>query len=73
MAIRKFAGIVDGDVFTVITLDEDYRTVEDPNSGQRLVAGFSSDPKIVEIPSELDVAIGWTWDGEIFINSTNNE
>lgn len=73
MTIKKFAGIVDGDVFTILTVDGEHRTVEDPNAGPRLVAGFSSDPKIVEIPSDLDVTVGWTWDGEIFINSTNNE
>jgi hypothetical protein len=67
MAIKKFAGVVDGDVFTILTVDSEYSTDESPGIGERVVAGFSSDPKIVEIPSDLSVEVGWTWDGNNFI------
>ena len=71
MAIKKFAAVVDGDVFSVISVDSAYSTHEKPDLGERLIAGFSSDPKIIEIPENQEVEIGWTWDGEIFISSTD--
>lgn len=66
MAIRKFAGIVGSDVFTVMTLDTDYEG-SDGNGGNRIVAGLLSDPIFVEIPSDLDVTINWTWNGTEFV------
>jgi hypothetical protein len=67
MTIKKFAGVVDGDIFTIITVDSEFTTDQNPGIGERLLAGFQSDPKIVEIPSDLDVEVGWTWDGNNFI------
>jgi hypothetical protein len=69
MATKKFAAVVDGDVFTVMTIDSEYSTTLHPGLGERLIAGFSSDPKIIEIPEDQEIDIGWTWDGEIFIKS----
>ena len=66
MTIKKFAGIVDGDVFTVITVDTEYQG-SDGEGGERIVAGLSSNPIFVEIPSELDVNISWTWNGTEFV------
>jgi hypothetical protein len=66
MTIKKFAGIVDGDIFTVVTVDTEYQG-EDGQGGARVVAGLSSNPIFVEIPSELDVNINWTWNGTDFV------
>jgi hypothetical protein len=66
MTIKKFAGIVDGDIFTVVTIDTEYQG-EDGQGGARVVAGLSSNPIFVEIPSELDVNINWTWNGTDFV------
>jgi hypothetical protein len=64
-ATHKFAFIADGDVFGVFSLDErnpnDIRDVE-----KRIIAGLSSDPKIVSIPVDSQITSGWTWDGQEF-------
>lgn len=64
-ATHKFAFIADGDVFGVISLDEnnpnDTRGVE-----KRCIAGLLSDPKIVPIPVDGPISFGWTWDGQGF-------
>jgi hypothetical protein len=66
MAIKKFAGIVEGDVFTIITLDTEFQG-SDGVTGDRLVAGFLSEPKFIEIPSDSEVNPYWTWDGNQFV------
>jgi hypothetical protein len=66
MTIKKFAGIVDGDIFTVMTIDTEYLG-SDGQGGERLVAGLSSNPIFVEIPSDLDVNISWSWNGTEFV------
>ena len=64
-ATHKFAFIVDGDVFGVISLDNN-----NPYDGygveKRCIAGLSSDPKVVPIPVDSPVLFGWTWDGNTF-------
>ena len=62
MTIKRFAGIVGTEVFTINTIDSEY-----PGIGERLVAGFSSNPTFVEVPEGLDVAVGWTWNGTEFV------
>jgi hypothetical protein len=66
MTIKKFAGIVDGDIFTVMTIDTEYQG-SDGIGGERIVAGLSSNPIFVEIPSELYVNINWSWSGTEFV------
>ena len=66
MTIKKFAGIVDGDIFTVMTIDTEFEGV-DGIGGERIVAGLSSNPIFVEIPSNLDVNIAWSWNGTEFV------
>lgn len=66
MTIKKFAGIVDGDIFTVMTMDTEFQG-SDGVGGERIIAGLLSNPIFVEIPSELDVNINWTWNGTDFI------
>ena len=66
MTIKKFAGIVNGDIFTVMTIDTEFQGI-DGVGGERIVAGLSSNPIFVEIPSTLDVTINWTWNGTEFV------
>jgi hypothetical protein len=66
MTIKKFAGIVNGDIFTVMTIDTEFQGI-DGVGGERIVAGLSSNPIFVEIPSDLDVNIAWSWNGTEFV------
>jgi hypothetical protein len=66
MTIKKFAGIVEGEVFTIMTIDTEYQG-SDGEAGERIVAGLSSSPIFVEVPSNLDVNISWTWNGTEFV------
>jgi hypothetical protein len=68
MTMRKFAGIVDNDVFTILTIDTEYQG-HDGEGGERIVAGYLSNPIFVEIPSDLDVNINWTWNGTEFVEA----
>jgi hypothetical protein len=63
MTIKKFAGIVDNDIFTIVTVDTELQGL----NAERLIAGLSSEPIFVEIPSNLDVNISWTWNGTEFV------
>lgn len=65
MPIKKFAGIVDGDVFTIMSIDSAFQG-QDGEAGERIIAGLQSAPIFVEVPSDLDVNINWTWNGESF-------
>lgn len=66
MAIKKFAGIVDGDVFTILTVDSEYEG-SDGEAGERIIAGLLSAPIFVEIPENLDVNLNWRWNNTEFI------
>lgn len=68
MTIKKFAGIVNNDIFTVVTINTEFQG-SDGQGGERLVAGLSSNPIFVEVPSNLDVNINWTWNGTEFIEN----
>jgi hypothetical protein len=63
MTIKKFAGIVENDIFTIVTVDTELQGL----NAERLIAGLSSEPIFVEIPSNLDVNISWTWNGTEFV------
>lgn len=65
MPNKKFAGIADGDVFTILTVDSEFAGL-DGSAGQRIIAGFLSEPKFVEIPDNSEITPGWTWDGTNF-------
>jgi hypothetical protein len=58
--IRRFAFIVDGEVVGTIHIP----TVA-PNY-ERLWAGLSSNPTVVESTDNPDVQFGWTYDGQNF-------
>jgi hypothetical protein len=68
MTIKKFAGIVNNDIFTVVTINTEFQG-SDGQGGERLVAGLSSNPIFVEVPSDLDVNINWTWNGTEFVEN----
>ena len=65
MTLRKFAGIVDGDVFTIATFDSEFEGI-DGVAGERMIAGYSSNPIFVEIPLDGEIGINWIWDGTEF-------
>lgn len=47
MSIRKFAMVIDGDVFALVSVDE---SISDFAAG--LAAGLSSGPEVVEVTGE---------------------
>jgi hypothetical protein len=62
--IKIFAFIVDGDVVATFHI---------PNSApnyERLWAGLSSNPTVVESTENPTVQFGWTYDGQNFIAPT---
>ena len=65
MTLRKFAGIVDGDVFTIYTMDSEFEGI-DGQAGERIIAGYLSNPIFVEIPLDAEIGINWIWDGTEF-------
>lgn len=66
MTIRKFAGIVDKEIFTIFNLDSEFQGI-DGIAGERIIAGYLSEPKFVEIPTDSEVTLDWTWDGTSFV------
>jgi hypothetical protein len=58
---KSFALIVDGDVVAVFHIPDVAANHE------RLWAGMSSNPIVVESTSNPDVQFGWTYDGQSFI------
>jgi hypothetical protein len=70
MTIKKFAGIVDGDIFTIVTIDSEFQGT-DGAAGDRIIAGFLSEPKFVEIPEGFDIGLNWTWNENEFVPPVN--
>jgi hypothetical protein len=58
---KRWVFIVDGEVGPDIHFESG-----DNIQRQALAAALSSDPKVVEVPMDSDINIGWTWDGENF-------
>lgn len=54
-----FAFVIDGEVTWIHTV---------PNEIEHLIAVLQSDPKIIEIPSDMtkEVSMGWKYDGNSF-------
>jgi hypothetical protein len=59
--LSVFAIVVDNDVVGTIRIPQTAPNFE------RLNAGLSSDPKIVECSSTPEVGFGWTFDGTSFV------
>jgi hypothetical protein len=61
--VSRFAIIADNDVVGVLTyIKEDM----DPNEFDRMTAGLSSNPTVVEC--DAPTYTGWTWNGESFVS-----
>jgi hypothetical protein len=60
MAIKRYALTANGDVFVTAEFDDA------TEQGAKTSSYLSSDPKVVPIPENLDVVVGWTWDGTNF-------
>jgi hypothetical protein len=60
MTWKRYAGIVGEDVFTIFSFESSNEY------GPRLEAGMSSAPVFKEVPSDLAVSPGWTYDGSTF-------
>ena len=54
---RKFALIAEGDVFMVLTINDEIN----PEQSERWVAGLNSNPVVVEFPEEESIGVGWTY------------
>lgn len=68
--IKKFAFVTNEDVFAVWTIDTE-DTTENSSTTERILAGMLSNPIIVEIPDNVNVQNGWTWDGTEFAQGSN--
>jgi hypothetical protein len=60
--VRAFAFVVDGEVIGTIHIPSNA-----PNA-DRLWAGLSSDPEVVECTEIPEVSYGWNYDGASFLN-----
>lgn len=65
MSIKKFAMVANSTVFTIIELHNDNN--ENPNA-EKMNTALSSDPKVIALPENSEVAVGWSWDGNTFSN-----
>ena len=68
--IKKFAFITEGDVFAVWTINTE-DTDQNSETTERIIAGMMSDPIVVEVPENINVQNGWTWDGTEFKQGNN--
>jgi hypothetical protein len=60
MLEKKFALVAEDDVFMVLVIEE-HTTDRD-----MMIAGLSSNPKVVPIPEDLPVTQYWKYDGSKF-------
>jgi len=63
---RKFALIAEGDVFMVLTINDEI----DPEKSERWVAGLNSNPIVVEFSAEESIDTGWTYSNGEFTQPT---
>ena len=56
----KFAALVDQEIFGLLTFPTNEFSIEEIDL---LLAGFSSNPTVVEILPGTQAEVGWTWDG----------
>jgi hypothetical protein len=60
MATKTFAFVVDSEVIGTLTIPDTAVNAE------RLWAGLSSNPTVVDATDAAGLQIGWIWDGESF-------
>lgn len=58
--MKRFVFIIDNEVGPDLKF-----AVGNPQT-EALAAALSSDPKVIEIPIDSEVNMGWTWDGTNF-------
>ncbi len=63
---RKFALIAEGDVFMVLTINDEI----DPEKSERWVAGLNSNPIVVEFSAGESIDTGWTYSNGEFTQPT---
>lgn len=63
--MRKFVLVIDGEVGTDLVF-EDQGDGPKFEANRMLAAALSSNPTILEVPSDSPVRSGWTWDGSTF-------
>lgn len=71
MTTKKYA-FINGStntVFTTMLFDE--LETENPAMVLVMIEGLSSNPKIVEVPSDSEVVRGWSYDGTSFSTGVN--
>lgn len=64
MAQKKYAMIVDSEVFAVFMFDT--ADIESNPNVARIIAGMSSNPTAVDASDVEGIAWGWTYDGTTF-------
>jgi hypothetical protein len=64
--IRVFAFVVDGDVVATFHIPSDA-----PNH-ERLWAGLSSNPTVIDATETVGVQFGWKYDGQNFVAPESN-
>ena len=64
---KRFAFVVEGEVFMVWTFDPTDTDGADPAKMEMIIAGMSSDPKVIEFTPDKNVTVGWTHNGVDFI------
>ena len=63
---RNFALIAEGDVFMVLTINDEIN----PERSERWVAGLNSNPIAVEFSAEESIDVGWTYSNGEFTQPT---
>ena len=63
---RKFALIAEGDVFMVLTINDEIN----PQQSERWVAGLNSNPVVVEFSAEEPIDVGWIYSNGEFAQPT---
>ena len=66
MTVHKFAFVAEGDVFTVWTFNSESTEEGSSEEMAMIIAGMSSNPKIVEITTDQKIGLGWTYNGTEF-------
>jgi hypothetical protein len=64
---RKFAFVAEGDVFMVWTFDSEETEGAPDEKIAMILAGMSSNPKVIEFMPDQDIGEGWTHDGIGFV------
>lgn len=67
MSVKKYALIVENEVFDIINVSESSPMAKEIHDG------FTNSPMGMSVTEFKNVSIGWEWDGEKFINTSSNQ